>query len=145
MDVTRTWLGVAADWLTAGTLLVVTVVVAALVVRELRTTSRVLPHKAAGSAESVGAVDAAVPPDAVSVPTLTLGTSELRVGDSKNDALSRLTTLSPTPRLAQVATERGPLGPREIRWYQLSGTGFILVLEAFERGGEPRVAAIYLI
>jgi hypothetical protein len=145
VDVTRSWLGVAADWLTAATLLVVTVVVAALVVRELRSTSHVLPDRAAGAAESVGAVDVAVPPDAVSVPTLTLGANELRVGDSRNDALSRLTALSPTPRLAQVTTERGPLGPREIRRYQLAGTGFILVLEAFERGGEPRVAAIYLI
>jgi hypothetical protein len=143
VDATRSRLGLAADWLTAGTLLVGTVVVAALVVLELRTTSAV--PSGANALERVGAADAAVPPEAVAVPALTLGTSEIKVGDSRSDALSRLTAFSPAPRVTRQTTERGPLGPREVRWYQLSGTSFILVFEAFERHGEPRVAAIYLV
>jgi len=46
--------------------------------------------------------------------------------------------------LVNQTLERGPIGTREIRSYQLGGTRFIMVFEPFERQGEPRVAAIYL-
>jgi hypothetical protein len=41
-------------------------------------------------------------------------------------------------------SERSPLGSRDVHVYRLAGTTFILVLEPFERHGEPRVAGIYL-
>jgi hypothetical protein len=40
--------------------------------------------------------------------------------------------------------ERGTLGERLTRFYEYAGSKFIVVFEPFERGGEPRVAAIYL-
>jgi hypothetical protein len=83
-----------------------------------------------------------MPADAVSVPTLMLGAgNEIRVGDARDAALARL---DKTVTLIKQSEERGPLGAREIRAYQLAGTNFILVFEPFERRGAPRVAAIYL-
>jgi hypothetical protein len=79
------------------------------------------------------------------VPVLTLGTSEIKVGDLMSAAVSRLAAAAPGLQQVRRATERGPIGLREIRWYQLSGTSFIVVFEPFERRGEPRIAAIYLI
>ena len=138
IDTTRTRLSFTGEWLTAALFLVATLVVAVLVVRELRTR----PQGVAASRPAGGAPTAAtVPADAVSVPTLTLGTKEIRVGDLETDALARLDA---SVRLLKQSTEVGPLGERSIRSYQLSGTSFILVFEPFERRGTPRVAAIYL-
>jgi hypothetical protein len=144
MDVTRGRLGFAADWLTAGALLLGTILVAALVVRELRTT----PRTQTAPTETASASAVAVPAEAVSVPALMLGSGEIKVGDSMAQANARLAPAAANVTLTRQGTERGPLGPREIRWYQLSaptGTSFIVVLEPFERRGEPRIAAIYLI
>jgi len=66
---------------------------------------------------------------------------EIRVGDARGDALAHL---DPSVTLVKQSDERGPLGEREVRAYQLSGTKFILVFEPFELRGAPRVAAIYL-
>jgi hypothetical protein len=138
MEVTRTPPSIFGDWLTAAALLGATVLVGVLVVRELR----VAPRAAAATTEPVSATSVAVPSDAVSVPTLMLGAgNEIRVGDARGDALARLDA---TVTLVKQAEERGPLGAREIRAYQLAGTSFILVFEPFERRGAPRVAAIYL-
>ena len=131
IDATRTRLSFTGEWLTAALFLAATLIVAVLVVRELRTAPRSEPAPTA----------TAVPPDAVSVPTLVLGTNEIRVGDLEADALARLDR---SVTLVKQSTERGPLGARSVRWYQLSGTSFILVFEPFERRGTPRVAAIYL-
>jgi hypothetical protein len=78
------------------------------------------------------------------VPSLVLGAHEIRVGDSRADALAQLSRLDPSVTLVKQSEERGPLGPRETRALQLGGTNFILVFEPFERKGESRVAAIYL-
>jgi hypothetical protein len=138
MEVTRTPPTIFGDWLTAAALLGATVLVGVLVVRELR----VAPRAAAATTEPVSATSVSVPSDAVSVPTLMLGAgNEIRVGDARGDALARLDA---TVTLVKQAEERGPLGAREIRAYQLAGTSFILVFEPFERRGAPRVAAIYL-
>ena len=134
IDATRTRLSFTGEWLTAALFLAATLIVAVLVVGELRTTP---PTPASGPAPTA----TAVPPDAVSVPTLVLGTNEIRVGDLEADALARLDR---SVTLVKQSTERGPLGARNVRWYQLSGTSFILVFEPFERRGTPRVAAIYL-
>jgi hypothetical protein len=138
MEVTRTPPTIFGDWLTAAALLGATVLVGVLVVRELR----VAPRAAAATTEPVSATSVSVPSDAVSVPTLMLGAgNEIRVGDARGAALARLDA---TVTLVKQADERGPLGAREIRAYQLAGTRFILVFEPFERRGAPRVAAIYL-
>jgi hypothetical protein len=134
MDATRTRLSFAGDWLMAAAFLVGTVLVALLIVRELR-------GAGAGTPSSM-IPDAAIPAEAVSVPALAMGEArELRVGDSGVGALERL---GQKVTLLSKITERGPLGDREVRSYQLAGTRFILVLEPFERGGELRVAGIYL-
>ena len=138
MDATRPRSSISGDWLIAAALLAATLLVGVLVVRELHDA----PRAVAATTEPASATSVAVPSDAVSVPTLMLGAgNEIRVGDARGDALARLDT---TVTLVKQAEERGPLGPREIRAYQLAGTKFILVFEPFERRGAPRVAAIYL-
>jgi hypothetical protein len=138
MEATRPRSSVSADWLIAAALLGATLLVAVLVVRELH----IAPRAIAGASEPESATSVSVPSDAVSVPTLMLGAgNEIRVGDSRGGALARLDA---AVTLVKQAEERGPLGAREIRSYQLAGTKFILVFEPFERRGEPRVAAIFL-
>ena len=139
MEVTRTRPSLSGDWLIAAALLGATILVGALVVRELRGVPRTT---AAAAPESTGVGSVSLPADAVSVPTLLLGAgNEIRVGDARDAALARLDT---AVTLLNQSDERGPLGAREIRAYQLAGTKFILVFEPFERRGAPRVAAIYL-
>jgi len=137
IEATRTRLSVTGEWLTAALFLAATLVVALLVIRELR----VAPQAFAPAANANTTPTATVPADAVSVPTLMLGAHEIRVGDPAQTTLERL---DPSIALVKQVDERGPLGPRQVRSYQLAGTSFILVFEPFERAGEPRVAAIYL-
>jgi hypothetical protein len=138
MDATRTRPSISGDWFIAAALLGATLLVGALVVRELRDA----PRAPAAAPEATTGTGAAMTADAVSVPTLMLGAgNEIRVGDARSDALARLDT---TVTLIKQTDERGPLGAREIRAYQIAGTKFILVFEPFERRGAPRVAAIYL-
>ncbi len=135
---TRPRLGSSGEWLTAAVFLAATLLVGSLVVRELRG----LPRAFSGPAEPPAVASEAVPPEAVSVPALMLGAAnEIRVGDRADAAVSRLDA---GVVLVKTTVEGGPLGPREVRSYELSGTRFILVFEPFERRGEPRVAAIYL-
>ena len=138
IEVTRTRLSFTGEWLTAALFLVATAVVVLLVVRELRVAPRAF---AGGRTANPSTATATVPAEAVSVPALMLGTYEVRVGDSARETLSRLDR---SIRLVKQTDEQGPLGPRQIRSYQLAASGFILVFEPFERAGELRVAAIYL-
>lgn len=124
------------EWLMAAAFLAATLLVGLLVIRELRFASRPFATTAQPSPTSE-----AVPPEAVSVPVLMLGANEIRVGDRVDVALGRLEA---AVVLVKNVSESGPLGPREVRSYELAGTRFILVLEPFERRGEPRVAGIYL-
>jgi hypothetical protein len=136
MDATRTRLSFAGDWLMAVAFLAGTVLVGLLVVREMRNAGN------ASAAANISPAPAAIPADAASVPALALGeAAQIRVGDPADDALTRL---APGVTLLSKVDDRGPLGTREVRSYQLAGTKFILVLEPFERGGAMRVAAIYL-
>jgi len=138
MDATRGRLSLTAEWIPAAVLLVGTVLVAVLMVRELR----VAPRAVASVPEPVSATANAVPADAVSVPALMLGAErDVRVGNFADDALAKIGS---TAALVKQVAERGPLGARDVRTYRLAGTTFILVLEPFERNGAPRVAAIYL-
>ncbi len=135
MDATREHVSVSAEWLTAAVFLVATVVVALLVVREMR----VLPATAPPPATS-DSVE--VPVDAVSVPSLALRESEqIRVGDAVEPTVARL---EHTASLERRGIGRGPFGAREVRAYTIAGTRFYIVFEPFELRGAPRVAAIYL-
>ncbi|PYR31620.1 MAG: hypothetical protein DMF92_04785 [Acidobacteria bacterium] len=138
MSATGSRLRFSGEWLAAAAFLVATLVVGSLVVRELR----VAPQAFSDGGEQTSTTSAGVPPEAVSVPKLMLGeANEIRVGDRGDAAVARLDA---GVVLIKTTVERGPLGPREVRSYEVSGTRFILVLEPFERRGEPRVAAIYL-
>jgi hypothetical protein len=85
---------------------------------------------------------AAVPPRAVSVPVLPfLDGKEIRVGQTAATVAANLGRAAESGR---QEVDRGTLGERLTRFYEYAGSKFIVVFEPFERGGEPRVAAIYL-
>jgi hypothetical protein len=137
-EATRARLSFAGEWLTAAAFLITTVLVGVLIVRQLRVTPQASSIPGEGVALTAAASASPVPPDAVSAPSLVLSAGgEIRVGQARPDALA---TLDASAKLLKETTERGPLGPREVRSYE----GFTLVFEPFERRGEPRVAAIYL-
>jgi hypothetical protein len=136
MLATRPRFTIGWEWLTALVLLAATLIVAVLVVRELR----VAPHALGTRTGSRTA--AAVPPQAVSVPTLVLGAHQIGVGDAAEQAAERLAAVNAT--VVGTIDEDGLLDRRQVRTYQLGGTRFIVVVERFERGGPRRVAAIYL-
>jgi hypothetical protein len=138
LEATRTRISFSGEVLTAAVFLAATVFVGSLIVRELRVARAFSATAEASSATSAGE---AVPPEAVSVPALTFGVHEIKVGDAVASALS---DLDPAITLVKKVVEAGPLGPREFRSYELSGMRFILVAEPFERGGELRLSAIYL-
>jgi hypothetical protein len=137
-DATRARLNFAGEWLTAAAFLVTTVLVGALIVRQLRVTPHAVSSPGEAALLTAAASASTVPSDAVSAPSLRLSAGgEIRVGQARPDALA---TLDASAKLLKETTERGLLGPREVRSYE----GFTLVFEPFERQGEPRVAAIYL-
>jgi hypothetical protein len=108
---------------------VLALVVAALLVREIRFAPRALTTTAAAAS--------AAPGEVVSVATLVLAADrQIHVGDAKPDTLARLVSQT----LVGLTEESGPFGIREIRTY----AGFTLVFEPFVRAGDQRVAAIYV-
>jgi len=106
-----------------------------LVVRELR-----VPQALAASAEPANAAALALPADVVSIPTLALNGRVVKVGDLAAAAESAL----PASAVLRRTSDRGAVGAREIRTYQLDGETVTVVLEPFETQGAVRVAAIYL-
>ena len=139
LEATRTRISFSGEVLAAAAFLAATVLVGWLIVRELRVAPGTLSTPAEAAAS--GSTSDAVPPEAVSVPRLTFGAHEIKVGDTLPVALSHLDS---TITLAKKVVQTSPLGQREIRSYEISGVRFILVAEPFERGAEPRVSAIYL-
>ena len=139
LEATRTRISFSGEVLTAAVFLASTVLVGSLIVRELRVAPRAVSTPAAAAPAS--ASDEAVPPEAVSVPVLTFGAHEIKVGDTLTVTLSQLDS---TITLAKKVVQTSPLGQREVRSYEVSGVKFILVAEPFERGAEPRLSAIYL-
>ena len=137
-DATRARFSFAGEWLTAAAFLITTVLVGVLIVRQLRVAPQASSIPSEAAALTAAASTSTVPLDAVQAPSLALSKGgEIRVGQARADALA---TLEASAKLLKETTERGPLGPREVRSYQ----GFTLVFEPFERRGEPRLAAIYL-
>jgi len=111
-------------------------IVCLLGVRELRVAPQAL-----AAASDAPATAAAVPAEAVSIPVLVAGGRAVRVGDAAADAVRALDAAA-APR--QVSEDRGTLGRRQVRTYDLDGSAVIVVLEPFETRGSLRVAAIYL-
>lgn len=128
------------EWLIAAAFLAATLAVGSLIFREMRAGAPV--PVAAQAARPLVEIPRAVPARAVSVPLLPfIDGKEVRVGDTASAVAARL------GRAAEVGrqeVDRGPLGERLIRFYEYSGSRFILVFEPFERNGEARVGAIYL-
>lgn len=129
------------EWLVAAAFLAATIAVASLVVRELQGTSDV-SAEAPPARPHVTSIPAAVPAGAVSVPVLPfLDGKDVRVGES---AITIAARLGRSAEVGRQDVDRGTVGERLTRFYEYSGTRFILVFEPFEQNGEPRVAAIYL-
>jgi len=142
MDATRAGfrLAPALEWLVAAAFLAATLAVVSLIVRELRTTPA--PASPPVMAAMPASLPAAVPARAISVPVLLLVDGrEVRVGDTVERVAAVL------GRAAETGTQvvdRGAVGERLTRFYEIEGTRFLLVFEPFERSGQFRVAAIYL-
>ncbi len=130
------------EWLIAAAFLVATIAIASLIVRELRGPVRVSAETPAATRPVISSVPPAVPSRAVSVPVLPfLDGKDVRVGETAAAVAARLGRAAESGR---QEVDRGTLGERLTRFYEYEGSRFILVFEPFERGGEPRVAAIYL-
>jgi hypothetical protein len=141
MDATRAGFrfAPALEWVVAAAFLAATFGVISLIVRELRM-SPAPPAQVIASMPA--ALPAAVPARAISVPVLLLVDGrQVKVGDTVEQVAAVL------GRAAETGTQvvdRGAVGERLTRFYELGGTRFVLVFEPFERSGQMRVAAIYL-
>ena len=129
------------EWLIAASFLLATIGVASLVIRELRGPIRIQTG-APAARPLVASIPPSVPARAVSVPVLPfLDGKEIRVGET---AAAIAATLGRAAESGRQEVDRGTLGERLTRFYEYSGSKFILVFEPFERNGEARLAAIYL-
>jgi vacuolar-type H+-ATPase catalytic subunit A/Vma1 len=142
MEATRVRIGSAIEWVLAAAFMAGAVAVGSVVVREMRTVTATTPVIAREAQPGAAVTPAGLPARAVSVPVLLLpGDKAVRVGDTVAAIAARL------GREAEVGTqtvEPARFGDRLTRFYEHAGTRFVLVFEAFEEGGEPKVAAIYL-
>ncbi|HXE79253.1 MAG TPA: hypothetical protein VNK41_00745 [Vicinamibacterales bacterium] len=130
----------ALEWLVAAAFLAATLVVVSLIVRELRTSPA--PASAPVMAAMPAALPAAVPARAISVPVLLLVDGrQVKVGDTVEQVAA---TLGRAAETGTQVVDRGAVGERLTRFYEIDGTKFLLVFEPFERNGDLRVAAIYL-
>jgi hypothetical protein len=137
----RVRLAPALEWLVAAVFLLATLGVASLIVRELRSVPETTVASAA-AAVIPASLPAAVPARAISVPVLLLlDGRQVKVGDTVEQAAG---VLGRSAEVGRQVVDRGALGERLTRYYELEGTRFLLVFEPFERGGALRVAAIYL-
>jgi hypothetical protein len=143
MDVVRTRVGSAVEWVVAAAFLLATLAVGSLVLRELRAAASAGPDPNPAIAAAATALPASLGPKAVSVPLLILAEGrELHIGDSAGRVADVL------GREAETGVQQsdiGPSGERTTRFYDYSGTRFALVFEMSEKGaGQQRVSAIYL-
>lgn len=115
--------------------LTLALVVGALAIRELR----VVPAAFAASQQPAPAA-AALPAEAMSIPSLIVAGHEVRVSDQAAEAVASLGSAT----LRQTANDRGAVGQRQIRTYEVDGANVTVVLEPFEPKGASRVAGIYL-
>jgi hypothetical protein len=129
-----------AEWLVALVFLIATVLVAILIIREMRAV-RTAPAPPL-TAPARTAAPAGVSDQALRVPSLLLPDGlQVREGDPLEQVVSRLGASCPS---GADVVEEGPLGSRITRACEHAGTKFVLVLEPYERNGPLRVTAIYL-
>jgi hypothetical protein len=134
----RVRLGSALEWFMAALFLAATCAVGVLIARELRMTPAAPVQAAARAVDA----PAAIPARAISVPVLLLlDGKQVKVGDTVESVAS---TLGRASEVGRQLADRGALGERLTRFYDYSGTRFVLVFEPFERNGTIRVAGIYL-
>jgi hypothetical protein len=127
------------EWLIAAGFLAAAVWVGTMIARELPSTPR---RAAAASVLPPADVPAAIPARAVSVSVLPLADGkELRIGDTLASVAQRLGRAAESGR---QAVDRSAFGERLTRFYEYAGSRFILVFERLERGGDVKVAAIFL-
>jgi hypothetical protein len=135
-------LGPVLEWVIAASFLAATVAVGSLVVRELNPAGPARAETPAAARPLVASIPSAVPARAVSVPVLPfIDGKEIRVGETVSAVAAKLGRAAESGR---QEVDRGALGERLTRFYEYSGSRFIVVFEPFERNGEARVAAIYL-
>lgn len=142
MQATRERFASFLEWAVAAGCVAALLGVSSIVMHEVRTVSMLTSVSASHAAPDQPSAPAGVPPRAVSVPMLLLpdGT-EVRVGETVSAIVERL---GQQANVGKQAIERAVHGQRVTRFYDHIGTHFVLVFEPFERGAEPRVAAIYL-
>jgi hypothetical protein len=134
-------IGAILEWVVAAGFILAMLAVGSLVAGEFRTVSAVMPVIAREAPAPVPPTPAGVPSRAVSVPVLLLTDGkEVRVGETISTITSRLGTAT---EWSPPTVERAPGGERTTHFYAYGETRFVLVFEPFERGAEPRIAAIY--
>jgi hypothetical protein len=120
--------------------LIATVLVAVLIIREMRAVRSAPVQQLTSPART--AAPAGVSDQALRVPSLLLPDGrQVRQGDALEQVASQLGASCPS---GADVVEEGPLGNRITRACEHAGTKFVLVLEPYERNGPPRVTAIYL-
>jgi hypothetical protein len=136
----RIRLAAMLEWAVAASFLTATVAVAVMILAQFRPMP--VAHATGVARPLVETTPAAIPPRAVSVPLLPfVDGRNIRVGETLSAVALRLGRAAET---GQQEVDRGSLGERLTRFYEHSGSRFILVFEPFERNGEQRIAAIYL-
>jgi hypothetical protein len=130
------------EWAVAASFLVATVAVGVLLFAQFRPMPVARAAAATSAQPPVDTIPAAVPARAVSVPLLPfVDGKEIRLGETVSAIALRLGRAAENGR---QEVDRGSLGERLTRFYEYSGSRFVLVFEPFERNGEARVSAIYL-
>jgi hypothetical protein len=128
------------EWLIAASFLAATVAVGAMILEELKVTTRRAPTVAA--APAAVNVPAVIPAKSVSVPILPFRDGkELRIGDTLAMVAEKLGRAA---EIGRQVVDKGSLGERLTRFYEYAGARFVVVFEPLERDGEIKVAAIYL-
>src|SRR5262245_16365221 len=130
----RLRLTAVVEWLVAALFLLATVAVGTMIVGELRPIR--IARNTPPARPLVTTVPHGVPAGAVSVPLLPfLDGKEIRVGETVSAVAARLGRAAESGR---QEIDRGSLGERLTRFYEYSGSRFIVVFEPFERNGEAR-------
>ena len=138
MDATRR-LGAFLEWILAAIAVVAVLAAGAIVMRQVRTVTTVLPAMASEAQAPLIAAPASIPSGAISLPVLVFADGkEVRVGESLSEVMLRLGGGEGAP-----VVERAPNGERVTRAYEYGGRLFQLVFEPFSKDEEPRLAAIY--
>jgi hypothetical protein len=132
--------GAAVEWVVALAFLLATILVAVLIIREMRAVRTPPPAPPPATAPSGPPADLST--HSISVPSLLLlDGGQVRVGDTLEQVTA---ALGPASQVGTDTIGRARLGDRITRSFDHAGTRFVLVFEPFERNGPPRVTAIYL-